>query len=234
LRPPRLPPHASGRAIRVALGADDFLEREGITRVLEHIDGIELVAACAGSDELRREIERTEPDVVLADVARPAEASAGIALAAELRSTHPRIGVVVLSDRAEPGHATALFAEGSYRRAYMLKDRLADAAELGRAIREVADGGAVVDPRIVDEFMAARRRRERAAPLAALTPREREILALIAEGLANSAIAERLSISKRGVERHVNAIFSKLALGDGEDVSRRVKAALVFLAGEPQ
>jgi DNA-binding NarL/FixJ family response regulator len=219
--------------IRVVLEADDFLEREGITRVLERIDGIELVAACAGSDALRRAIERTEPDVVLADVAPPPADDAGIALAAELRTTHPRIGVVVLSDRAEPGHATALFADGSYRRAYMLKDRLTDAAELARAIREVADGGAVVDPRIVDEFMAARRRREQAAPLTALTPREREILALIAEGLANSAIAERLDISKRGVERHVNAIFSKLALGDGEDVSRRVKAALVFLAGEP-
>jgi DNA-binding NarL/FixJ family response regulator len=220
--------------IRVVLEADDFLEREGITRVLERIDGIELVAACAGSDALRRAIERTHPDVVLADVTPPpGEGTAGIALAAELRATHPRIGVVVLSDRAEPGHATALFADGSYRRAYMLKDRLTDATELARAIREVADGGAVVDPRIVDEFMAARRRREQAAPLAALTPREREILALIAEGLANSAIAERLAISKRGVERHVNAIFSKLALGDGEDVSRRVKAALVFLAGEP-
>jgi DNA-binding NarL/FixJ family response regulator len=217
--------------IRVALAEDNFLAREGITAVLEGLDGIELVASCGDLDTLRAEIERTGPDVVVTDIRLPPGfADEGIQLAGELRAKHPRVGVVVLSQHVEPSYATTLFAYGSQRRAYLLKERLKDAEELARAIREVAGGGAVVDPRIVDELLAGLRRER--SPLAALTAREREILALIAEGHSNSAIAERLAITKRGVERHINSIFAKLDLGESEDVSRRVKAALLFLAGE--
>jgi DNA-binding NarL/FixJ family response regulator len=217
--------------IRVALAEDNFLAREGITAVLEGLDGIELVASCGELETLRAEIERTRPDVVVTDIRLPPGfMDEGIQLAGELRATHPRIGVVVLSQHVEPLYATALFAHGSHRRAYLLKESLKDSEELARAIREVAGGGAVVDPLIVDELLSAPRRE--GSTLGALTARELEILALIAEGHSNSAIAERLAITKRGVERHINSIFAKLDLGDSEDVSRRVKAALLFLAGE--
>jgi len=220
--------------IRVALGEDDFLGREGMTRVLEHLAGIELVASSADLGSLRAEIARTQPDVVLVDARMPPDgADGGIRLAAELRSTHPRMGVVVLSRRASPAEATALFAEGSFRRAYLLQDRVKDPMDIARAIREVADGGAVVDPRLVDELIAARDARRSPSPLAGLSPRELEIVALIAEGWTNSAIADRLGITRRGVERHINAIFAKLDLGDPGDISRRVKTALLFLA-EPR
>ena len=162
---------------------------------------------------------------------RPGHSDEGIAIATELRHTHPQMGVVVLSDAAEPHHAATLFAGGSYRRAFLLKERLADSAELERAVEAVAAGGAVVDPRVVDELLSSRSRRER-SPLGTLTPRELEILGLIAEGRANGGIAVDLGITKRGVERHVNAIFAKLERGASDEVSRRVKAALIFLGGE--
>ena len=219
-------------ALRVALGEHDFLAREGITAILGRLDGIELVAVAGDLDALRADIDRTEPDVVLTDIRLPpGHSDEGIRLASELRRTHPRVGVVLLSQHLEPFYATVLFADGSYRRAYLLKDRLADEAELGRAIREVAGGGALVDARIVDQLLVARHRRDD-SPLRALTGREAEILGLIAEGHANHAIAEHLAITKRGVERHINSIFAKLDLGESQDVSRRVKAALMFLAGE--
>jgi DNA-binding NarL/FixJ family response regulator len=218
--------------LRVVLGEDNFLAREGIESLLARLEGVELVASCTDLDSLRAEIERTEPDVVLTDIRLPPSLTdEGIRLAAELRETHPKIGVVVLSQHAEPFYAVTLFASGSYRRAYLLKERLQDAHELERAIREVAGGGALVDPRIVDELLTARSRREHSL-LGSLTARELEILGLIAAGYANQAIAERLEISKRGVERHINSIFSKLHLGDAEDLSRRVSAALLFLTEE--
>jgi DNA-binding NarL/FixJ family response regulator len=231
-RSPRGVSHVSAAAIRVALAEGDFLAREGITRVLERLDGIELVASCGDLETLRAEIERTNPDVVLTDVRMPPRhTDEGLRLAAELRSTHPRIGVIVLSEQAEPGYATALFAQGSHRRAYLLKERLHESADLARAIREVAGGGAFVEAAVVDQLLSAWRPRD-PAPLSALTAREREILALIAEGYTNRAIADRVRITKRGVERHINTIFAKLDLGDPDDVSRRVKAALLYLADE--
>jgi DNA-binding NarL/FixJ family response regulator len=197
--------------------------------VLDGLDDVELVAMCGDVDELRRAVDAERPDVVLTDIRMPPTGTdEGIRFAAELRSSHPEIGVVVLSQHAEPLHATALFEVGSDRRAYLLKERLRDAAELLRAIQEVADGGSVVDPRVVDELLALQRRRENTR-LEQLTPRELEILAMIAEGRSNSAIAESLVITKRAVERHINSIFGKLDLGESEDVSRRVKAVLVYL-----
>lgn len=220
------------RPLRVVLGEDNFLAREGITAVLEQLDGIELVASTADVDSLRAAIEENRPDVVVTDIRmRPGNADEGIRLAQELRRTHPRIGVVVLSQHPEPFHATAVFADGAARRAYLLTERLRKPQELAHAIREVAAGGAVVDPRVVDDLLTASRG-PATSPLSALTPRQLEILELVARGYANSAIALRLGIGKRSVERHINAIFATLEISRSDDVSRRVTAALLFLEDE--
>jgi len=216
-------------AIRIVLGEDNFIAREGIERVLGAIDDVDLVATCGDLDELRTTIGETAPDLVLTDIRMPpTNTDEGIRLAVDLRSSHPEIGVVVLSQHAEPLYATALFDQGSDRRAYLLKERLRDREDLGHALRQVAGGGSVVDPRVVEELLALQRRRE-GSRLDQLTPRELEILGLIAEGKSNSAIADTLVITKRAVERHINAIFLKLNLRDEEDVSRRVKAVLLYL-----
>jgi len=216
----------------VALGEDSFLAREGIVSALESIDGVELVAACGDLDELRAAVERERPDVVLTDIRMPpTNTDEGVRLAVELRSSCPEVGVVVLSQHAEPLYATTLFDEGSARRAYLLKERVKDRDELWRALQEVADGGSVVDSRIVDELVAFQRRRTD-SKLDELTPRELEILGLIAEGRSNTAIAAKLVVTKRAIERHINQIFLKLDLGDSEDVSKRVKAVLLYLNGQ--
>jgi DNA-binding NarL/FixJ family response regulator len=221
-------------AVRVVLGEDSFLAREAIEGVLQRADGIELVAACSDLDSLRAVIDETLPDVVVTDIRMPPDNSdEGIRLAAELRSKHPKIGVVVLSQHAEPIYATTLFEEGSERRAYVLKESVKDQAELSRALKTVAEGGSVVDPIVVEQLVETRRRRED-AHLDALTPRELEILGMIAEGQSNAAIAEKLVVTKRAVERHINSIFLKLDLRDAEDVSRRVMAALRYLAGQAE
>ena len=219
-------------SLRVAVGEDSYIAREGISRALEADDDIEIVAACADYDTLRAAVGETEPDVVLTDIRMPpTHTDEGIRLAEELRETHPGVGVVVLSQYAEPLYATKLLEHGSDRRAYLLKERVQDRSELSRALHEVAAGRSVVDARIVEALLHAQRTRE-ASGLDTLTTREQEILALIAEGWSNEAIASRLVITKRAVERHINAIFWKLELGDSEDVSRRVKAALLYLAGQ--
>ena len=215
--------------IRVVLGEDSYLAREGIVRALEGLDDVDLVATCGDLDELREAVDGERPDVVLTDIRMPpTNTDEGIRFATELRSSHPEIGVVVLSQHAEPLYAAALFERGSDGRAYLLKERLRDGAELRRALEEVASGGSVVDPRVVEELLAMQRQREDTR-LEQLTPRELEILGMIAEGRSNSAIAESLVITKRAVERHINSIFWKLDLGESEDVSRRVKAVLVYL-----
>ena len=220
-------------AIRVVVGEDSVVVREGIIRMLDRSEDIEVVATAADADTLRAAIAEHGPDVVLTDIRMPPTRH---------RRGHPhrrrparagaRVGVVVLSQHVEPTYALALFDGGSAGRAYLLKDRLRDSTELTRAIREVAGGGSHVDSVVVDALVAARAQRE-GSPLRELTDREREILALIAQGLSNAAIADALVVTKRAVERHVNAIFLKLGLRDSEDVSRRVKAALVYLADEP-
>jgi DNA-binding NarL/FixJ family response regulator len=219
-------------SLRVAVGEDSYIAREGISRALEADDDIEIVAACADYDTLRAAVGETEPDVVLTDIRMPpTHTDEGIRLAEELRETHPGVGVVVLSQYAEPLYATKLLEHGSDRRAYLLKERVQDRSELSRALHEVAAGRSVVDARIVEVLLHVQRTREESG-LDTLTTREQEILALIAEGWSNEAIASRLVITKRAVERHINAIFWKLELGDSEDVSRRVKAALLYLAGQ--
>ncbi len=219
-------------SIRVVLGEDSFLAREGIARALEALPDVELLRACEDLGSLRAAVAELEPDVVVTDIRMPpTETDEGIRFAAELRETHPDLGVVVLSQHADPVYATTLFQDGSRGRAYLLKERVRHPGDLNRAVREVATGGSVVDARIVEELLD-RDRARKTQRLGALTPREFEILGLIAEGWSNAAIAERLVITKRAVEGHVRAIFAALDLGDERDVSRRVRAALMYLAGQ--
>jgi DNA-binding NarL/FixJ family response regulator len=219
-------------AIRVVLGDDSYLMREGLVRILDGAEGIEVVAACVDLDSLRAAVDRLLPDVVLTDIRMPPTGTdEGIRLAAELRVSRPEIGVVVLSQHADPRYALRLFENGSDRRAYLLKDRIRERGELVRAIAEVATGGSLVDSIVVEKLLAAHDA-GRNPRLESLTPRELEILAIIAQGASNSAIADELVITKRAVERHINAIFAKLDLpgADSEAVSRRVSAALLYLS----
>ena len=215
--------------LRVALGEDSYLAREGISRALEADDEIEVVATCADYETLRAAVGETDPDVVLTDIRMPpTHTDEGIRLATELRETHPGVGVVVLSQYAEPLYATKLLENGSDRRAYLLKERVQDRSELSRALHAVADGRSVVDARIVETLLQAQRSREESG-LDTLTGREQEILALIAEGWSNEAIAARLVITKRAVERHINAIFAKVGLAEDTAVNRRVMVTRLFL-----
>lgn len=217
--------------IRVVLGDDSFLAREGVARVLEGIDDVDLVGSCEDLDALRETVECLEPDAVVTDIRMPpTNTDEGIRFAGELRSSHPEVGVVVLSQHAEPAYAMSLFEDGSQQRAYLLKERVRDEDELARALREVVAGRSLVDPRIVDKLVSARLNHD--PGLGKLTSREREILAMIAEGRSNTAIATELGIAKRAVERHINGIFLKLDLGESLDVNRRVKATLLYLTGE--
>jgi DNA-binding NarL/FixJ family response regulator len=217
--------------IRVVVGEDNFLVREGIARILDEIDDVDLLEATGDLEALRASVDRTAPDVVVTDIRMPpTNTDEGIRFANELRSSHPDTGVVILSQHAEPRYAMALLKAGSDSRAYLLKERLTDQEELSRALHEVAAGGSVIDSRVVDKLVAARERRD--SELAALTPRELEILGLIAQGRSNGAIASSLTITKRAVERHINSLFLKLDLGEPESVNRRVMAALLYLSGD--
>jgi DNA-binding NarL/FixJ family response regulator len=217
-------------AITVALAEDSLIVREGIQQLLATEPDIEVVAACGDLESLLQAVEDVGPDVVVTDIRMPpTETDEGIRLASMLRESHPDTGVLVLSQYAAPSYALALLDSGSDRRAYLLKQRVHDRAELVAAIRSVASGGSVIDPKIVEELVAAKSRAER-SPLSALTPREHDVLAEIASGKSNTAIAESLVLTKRAVEKHINSIFLKLNLSDAEDVSKRVKATLVFLA----
>jgi DNA-binding NarL/FixJ family response regulator len=217
--------------VTVILAEDSFLAREGISRALEGIEEVELVASCGELEELLEAVERLRPDVVLSDVRMPPNhTDEGVRAANELRRSHPTIGVVILSQYADPLYALSLFEAGSAGRGYLLKDRVRDRGELRRALLEVARGGTVVDSELINELLSVRGRRETTG-LETLTEREQEILALVAEGRSNADIAETVVITKRAVEGHINSIFSKLELGDPEKVDRRVKAALLYLTG---
>jgi DNA-binding NarL/FixJ family response regulator len=217
-------------AVRVILAEDSFLVREALTELFASDPEVEVVAVAEDRLSLERAVERERPDVVVSDIRMPPEhESEGIEVAATLRSTHPEIGVVILSQYAEPEYALRLFETGSGGRAYLLKERVGNRAELVTAIRAVAAGESVVDPKIVDTLVAERARVAGSA-LADLTTRERQVLAEVATGKSNAAIAEALFLTKRAVEKHINAIFMKLNLREADDVSRRVKATLMFLA----
>jgi DNA-binding NarL/FixJ family response regulator len=217
-------------SIRVILGEDSYLAREGIERVLERTDGVELVGTYADLDGLSAAVERDRPDVVLTDIRMPpTNTDEGIRLAKSLRETHPEIGVVVISQHANAGYAAELLENGSGKRAYLLKERVTNAVDLGDAVRSVADGGSVIDPLVVESLVKTQQVRAE-SHLDQLTRRELEILGLIAQGKSNAAIADSLVLTKRAVEHHINAIFTKLDLGAAGDVSRRVQAALLYLA----
>ena len=217
-------------AIRILLGEDSLLVREGVHRLLTSDPDVEVVGSVADAQSLRRACEELRPDVVLTDIRMPpTHTDEGIRLAAELRESDPDVGVVVLSQYADPTYALALLERGSDGRAYLLKERLHNRAELMAAIRAVAVGGSVIDPKIVEALVDARARAAR-SPLNDLTARERDVLAEIARGKSNSAIADDLFLTKRAVEKHINSIFLKLGLAYAEDVSKRVKATLMFLA----
>ena len=216
--------------MRIALADDSLIAREGVERILAGQTDIEVVASCGDLPSLLEAVESERPDVVVTDIRMPPTGTdEGIRLAALLRDEHPQIGVVVLSNYAEPAYALALLESGSEGRAYLLKERVHDRAQLVAAIESVAAGGSVLDSKIVEPLVAANLRVKR-SPLAVLTGREREVLAEIAKGKSNAAIADTLVLTKRAVEKHINSIFLKLNLAFAEDVSKRVKATLLFLA----
>ncbi len=220
-------------AIRLVLAEDSFLVREGIRRLLETNAELDVVATCGDLDALMGAVEAEKPDVVLTDIRMPpTERDEGIQAARRLRETSPEVGVVVLSHYSHPGYALALLEDGSEGRAYLLKERVEDLEQLTAAIRAVAAGGSVIDPKVVEALVGAKARAERSS-LAELTPREREVLREMAQGKNNAAIAEALVIAERSVEKYVHSIFTKLNIAWEENVHRRVKAVLLFLAEEP-
>jgi DNA-binding NarL/FixJ family response regulator len=216
--------------IRLVIADDSLIAREGIEHILAMEPELEVVASVGDLEELAAAVDRERPDVVLTDIRMPpSNSDEGIRFANRMRETHPQLGVIVLSQYEEPAFALTLLEQGSDRRGYLLKDRLHDHAQLRAAIEAVVKGGAVIDPKLVDALVNGKARLER-SPLAELTPREQEVLSEIAQGKSNSAIAEALFLTKRAVEKHINSIFLKLDLGPEDDVSKRVKATLVFLS----
>lgn len=215
--------------IRVVIAEDDYLVREGVQRLLADDAGIEFVAGYPDGVGLLEHVAADAPDVVITDIRMPPTwTDEGLELARTLHDSAPTVAVIVLSQVSSPEYATRIFADGAERRAYLLKDRVTERAALARIIRDVAAGGSYVDPEVVVSLVASRRATP--SPLDDLTAREREVLALVAEGLSNGAIATRLYLTKRSVEGHINSILVKLDLPDERRVSRRVAAALLFLS----
>jgi len=220
--------------LRLVLAEDNLLMREGISAVLALDDGVEVVAVCEDFDGLLAAVTVHGPDVVLTDIRMPpSQTDEGIRAANLIRTEHPEVGVVVLSQYVEPEYALQLFADGSAGRAYLLKERVGDLAQLSSALRSVAGGGSVVDPTVVDALIEARTA-DRPSVLDRLTEREHEVLAEMAKGGSNAAIGEALFISPRSVEKHINSIFMKLDLSPEEDTNRRVRAVLLYLGSRPE
>jgi DNA-binding NarL/FixJ family response regulator len=219
--------------IRVVVAEDNYLVREAVVRLLDSSSEIEIAGACEDFDDLIATVEREHPDVVVTDIRMPPTGTdEGVRAAKQLRRDHPEIGVVVLSQYIEPEYALQLLDTGSERRAYLLKERVSDVDQLLRAIEEVARGGSVIDPKVVEALVTARSRRADSR-LEFLTPREQEVLAEMAQGRNNAAVASALGLSERAVEKHINSVFSKLGLSQEPDVNRRVKAVLLYLADRP-
>jgi len=216
--------------VRVALAEDNVLLREGVSRLVAANEDFELVGVASDLPQLLALVSEHAPDVVVTDIRMPPTGTdEGIRAAAWIRENHPRVGVVVLSQYSAPRYAVALLEHGSAGRAYLLKERVGSVDELARAIRIVAQGGSVIDHTVVDELVQARSR-GRTSGLSSLTARESQILAEMAQGKSNSAIAAAVSVSERAVEKHTNSIFAKLGLTEEKDVNRRVKAVLVYLS----
>ena len=216
--------------IRLVLAEDSLIVRQGLVGLLTSDSEIAVVAECTDFGGLVGAVETHAPDAVLTDIRMPpTHTDEGIRAAALFGERGYAAGVVVLSHYAEPAYAVALLEGGVPGRSYLLKERVHDRSQLVAAIRAVAIGGSMVDSKIIEPLIAARARNGR-SPLAELTVREREVLANIAQGKSNAAIADSLVLTKRAVEKHINSIFMKLGLATDQDVSRRVKATLMFLS----
>jgi DNA-binding NarL/FixJ family response regulator/class 3 adenylate cyclase len=215
-----------GEAMRVVLADDSVLLREGIARLLED-EGMEIVAQSGTAEDLLRHVAMHKPDVAIVDIRMPpTQTDEGLRAAQQIRERFPNVGVLVLSQYVEPAYALELLSESAEGVGYLLKDRVSDVDEFAGAVRRVAEGGSALDPSVVQTLVG---RRRAADPLAELTPREREVLELMAEGRSNQAIAERLFITLRAVEKHVTSIFTKLRLPATAEDHRRVLAVLAFL-----
>jgi DNA-binding NarL/FixJ family response regulator len=216
-------------SVSVVLAEDSFIVREGVRMLLEQL-GYDLKAAVETYDELMDAVEVHQPDVVITDIRMPpTRTDEGVRAAREIRARHPATGVVVLSQYVEPGYALTLFDGGASGIAYLLKERVGDIDQLTDAIARVSEGGTVLDPLVIDALVEARIRKE-SSHIDRLTPRETEVMAEIATGKSNAAIAETLFLSERAVEKHINSIFTKLDLPVEADTNRRVRAVLLYLA----
>jgi DNA-binding NarL/FixJ family response regulator len=222
---------APNAAYRLVVAEDAYLIREGIRSALEpEHDEVEVCEYCPDLPSLLQAVEQHHPNVVITDIRMPpSNTDEGIQAATELRESHPEIGVVVISQYVSPHYALKLFEHGSAGRAYLLKEHVGHRIQLMEAIREVGAGGSVVDPKVVDVLVEARMRAKNSL-LARLSTREREVLAGVATGASNAAIAESLFLTKRAVEKNINSLFAKLDLTDDKATSRRVRAALLFIA----
>jgi DNA-binding NarL/FixJ family response regulator len=215
--------------MRVALAEDNVLLRQGLVALLSEHAAVTDVLEAGDHDELVALVDTGAPDVVLADIRMPpSHTDEGIRAAERFRRTHPELGVVVLSQHADAEGALALVAGGSTGRGYLLKERVSDVDQLIDALGAVRRGESVIDPHVVDALMRHRMRFE-ASPVARLTAREREVLGLIATGASNGAVAQRLHVTNRAVEKHINSIFTKLDLPTGDHTHRRVAAVLLYL-----
>jgi DNA-binding NarL/FixJ family response regulator len=216
--------------IRLVLAEDHYLVREGVRRLLETDPDLEVAAVSGDLDGLLAAVDSERPDVVVTDIRMPpTNVDEGIQAAARLRESHPDVGVVVLSQYSQPTYALALLEGGTAGRAYLLKERVEDLGQLVEAIRTVADGGSVIDPKVVEELVAERSRREQ-SPLDQLTPRERDVLREMAEGKNNASIAATLFVTERSVEKVIHSIFVKLGIAWEPSLHKRVKAVILYLA----
>jgi DNA-binding NarL/FixJ family response regulator len=217
-------------ALRLVIAEDHLLVRDGIRRLLETQPDLEIAAVCGDLDSLLAAVDSEEPDVVITDIRMPpGNTDEGIQAAERLRENHPDVGVVVISQYATPAYALALLESGSARRSYLLKERLQDVEQLVSAIRAVADGGSVIDPKVVEALVAENARSEESR-LNQLTPRERDVLREMAAGKSNAAIGESLFLAERSVEKVIHAIFLKLGLTWEASIHKRVKAVILYLA----
>jgi DNA-binding NarL/FixJ family response regulator len=211
------------------LAEDNYLLRAGTAALLGAVEGVELVAAAADKDELLAAVEEHRPDVVITDIRMPpGHRTEGLDAAAIIRANYPGTGVILLTQFSDPEYAFEFLRGNAKGKGYLLKERIGDIAELERSLHDVAAGRSALDPDLV-EALLARKGRDADSPLGTLTPREREVLERMAEGMNNATIAKKLTLTERAVQKHINSVFSKLGLGDSTDVDRRVAAVLTWL-----